>query len=235
MNILALVKTGNTKLILENFFKELNYGLEFAKSITALQPALDLMPDVLILEAEVEDSDYEDILADLNLRKFGGNLRIFLINNTADALNNPPHIESVLEEYTITQTLSKIFKKDHQSRKRILYASDDRFMHRVIGDLLRKNGFDVIAAHDGTEALMLYKGENPNLILTDLDMPGLNGLDLCRTVKIDMLDQTTPVIILSGSNFEEDIEAAYECHAKAYLIKPIPPEKLISKINSLIK
>lgn len=235
MNILALVKTITNKQVLQDFFSSVNYGFQWIQSVTTLQTALDFMPDVLILEAEVDDLDYEDILADLNLRKFEGKLRIILINNTSDHLSNPPHVEAVIEEFTMAQSLSKIFTKSDASAKRILYASDDKFMHRVIGDLLKKNGFEVIAALDGNEALGQYKSKKPSLILTDLDMPGLNGLDLCRTIKIDLADQTLPIIILSGSNFEEDIEAAHECHAKAYLIKPVPPEKLINKINSLIK
>lgn len=235
MNILALVKTLNTKNVLKDFFSIMDYGVQWVQSVTALQSALDSMPDVLILEAEVDDLDYEDILADLNLRKFQGKLRILLINNTSDHLSNPPHVEAVLEEFSLTQNLAKIFTKSNHGTKRILYASDDKFMHRVIGDLLKKNGFEVIAALDGNEALGQYKSKHPSLILTDLDMPGLNGLELCRTIKIELLDHTTPVVILSGSNFEEDIAAAHECHAKAYLIKPVPPEKLIHKINSLLK
>jgi DNA-binding response OmpR family regulator len=235
MNILALVKNGSNKQVLKDFFTNMNYGIQWVQSVTTLQSALDSMPDVLILEAEVDDLDYEDILADLNLRKFQGKLRILLINNTSDHLSNPPHIEAVIEEFTMAQSLTKIFTKSDLTAKRILYASDDKFMHRVIGDILKKNGFEVITALDGNEALGQYKSKNPCLILTDLDMPGLNGLELCRTIKIDLLDLTTPVVILSGSSFEEDIAAAHECHAKAYLIKPVPPEKLINKINSLIK
>lgn len=234
MHIVAMVQNTSSKKTIKNFCLTHHHSVEFVHNTLDLLESLDSEPHYLILEAHFDELDYEDVLIELPSTQSSKAYKRILINNTPDLLQNMPTIDAIIDEYALAQQLPTLFQTSIGSTRRILYASDDKFMHRVIGDLLKMNHFDVIQALDGNEAYALYNSHNPDLVLTDLDMPGMSGLELCRQIKVVDNNRTTPVVILSGSQFESDIEAAFNCQAKAYLVKPISPEKLIKKINQLL-
>lgn len=234
MHIVAMVQNTASKKTIKNVCLSNHHSVEFVHSTADLLDSLDSEPQYLILEAHFDEVDYEDVLIELPRSPSHKSYKRILINNTPDSLQNLPTIEAIIDEYALAQQLPILLQTRNASTRRILYASDDKFMHRVIGDLLKMHNFDVIQALDGNEAYALYTSQNPDLILSDLDMPGMSGLELCKRIKVVDNDKTIPIVILSGSQFESDIEAAFNCHAKAYLVKPITPEKLIKKINQLL-
>ncbi len=166
MYIIALIKTASSKNFLKDYCTTMGYGFEFVHTVADFQEALESNPDMLFIEAQFGNLDYEDILADLNYQIQKKAVKIVLINNTPDVLENLPYISHVIEEHFLAQRLPLVFSQKKDQTKKILYASDDKFMHRVIGDLLRKNTYEVIQAFDGIEALSLYQSAKPHLILT---------------------------------------------------------------------
>jgi two-component system alkaline phosphatase synthesis response regulator PhoP len=103
--------------------------------------------------------------------------------------------------------------------KRILLAEDDRFMRRACEVALRRRGFDVLLAEDGEQALRLTRAELPDLLLLDLLMPKMSGIDVLREVKNDSATRAIPVVILSNSSRELEISDARALGAVGYLIK----------------
>ena len=88
--------------------------------------------------------------------------------------------------------------------QRILLAEDDRFLRKSAGAMLRRQGFIVMAAEDGEEALRLARTEIPDLILLDVIMPKMQGFDVLRALKSDPHTSPIPVIILSNLGQESD-------------------------------
>jgi two-component system alkaline phosphatase synthesis response regulator PhoP len=103
--------------------------------------------------------------------------------------------------------------------RRVLLAEDDRFLRRAAESRLRQNGFTVLPAVDGEEALKVARAERPDLILLDLIMPKLQGFEVLKALKEDPATAPIPVIVLSNLGQDEDLKQAMELGADAYFIK----------------
>jgi CheY-like chemotaxis protein len=103
--------------------------------------------------------------------------------------------------------------------RRILVAEDDRFLRRAAEMALKRQGYTVLTAADGEEALRTAQSELPDLILLDLIMPKLNGFDVLQALKKDAPTAYIPVIILSNLGQDRDVQQAMDAGASAYLIK----------------
>ena len=103
--------------------------------------------------------------------------------------------------------------------RRILLAEDDRFLRKAAETALKRQGFAVLAAVDGEEALRMARAEPPDLILLDLIMPKLQGFEVLRALKADPATAAIPVIILSNLGQDGDVKQAMEAGAVAYLVK----------------
>ena len=103
--------------------------------------------------------------------------------------------------------------------KRVLLVEDDRFLRRACEASLRQRDFTVIAATDGEEGLRLARAEHPDLILLDLLMPKLSGVEVLRALKADPDTQAIPVLILSNSAREEDVSEVTNLGAVDYWVK----------------
>jgi CheY-like chemotaxis protein len=106
-----------------------------------------------------------------------------------------------------------------ESARRVLLAEDDRFLRRAAESRLRQNGFTVLPAVDGEEALKVARAERPDLILLDLIMPKLQGFEVLKALKQDPVTAPIPVIVLSNLGQDEDLKRAMELGAIAYFIK----------------
>ncbi len=103
--------------------------------------------------------------------------------------------------------------------KRVLLAEDDRFLRRAAEAALRQRGFTVLLAADGEEAVRVARAERPDLILMDLLMPRLTGLEALRILKTGEDTRQVPVVILTNSSREGDMEEAMRLGAVGYLVK----------------
>ena len=119
--------------------------------------------------------------------------------------------------------------------QKILIADDEISMRKVIRRFLSAHSFSVITADNGNEAFHLAREMHPQLILADENMPGLNGHELCRTLKKNPETASIPVILMSGRKMEEgDILAGFDCGADDYILKPFSLSILIAKLRALL-
>ena len=103
--------------------------------------------------------------------------------------------------------------------KKILFIEDEAAIQKTLGESLRNKGYDVQSALDGEEGLRLAKSEKPDLILLDLILPKLHGLDLLERIRKDDDIKETPVIILTNLENVGEVERALELGANTYLVK----------------
>lgn len=103
--------------------------------------------------------------------------------------------------------------------KRILLAEDDRFLRRACEACFRQRGFTVVTAVDGEEALRLARAEAPDFIALDLLMPKLTGIEVLRALRADAQTQAIPVLVLSNSSREQDMQEAKALGVVGYFVK----------------
>jgi two-component system alkaline phosphatase synthesis response regulator PhoP len=110
---------------------------------------------------------------------------------------------------------------------KILSIEDTTSFRRLIRMALEFDGFDVIEAEGGQRGLELAKAEVPDLILLDLMMPDISGLEVCQALKKDARLCKIPIIVLSSSDDSDEIEACLQLGAQDYLLKPFRPAMLL--------
>jgi len=122
------------------------------------------------------------------------------------------------------------------SGKRILLVEDDRFLRRACEGSLRQRGFTVFPAVDGEEGLRLAQTEIPDLILLDMLMPKLPGLDVLRALKADDRTRAIPVLVLSNSSRDGIQRQAMDLGAVGYLIKSnISLQELAEQVAQILE
>lgn len=120
--------------------------------------------------------------------------------------------------------------------KKVVLAEDDRFLRRACETALRRRGITVIPATDGEEALALIRAERPDLVLLDLLMPKLTGIEVLRTLKEDRELRDIPVLILSNSSRELEMRDANALGVVGYLIKAnLSLQELGDRIGAILE
>jgi chromosomal replication initiator protein len=117
----------------------------------------------------------------------------------------------------------------------ILVVDDDPLVLRLIEASLARGGFEVVLAADGEEGFQAVLGEHPDLIISDIMMPKVDGFELARMVRADPLVSSTPIVMLSAKTEEEDIIKGFELGADDYITKPFSPRQLVARIGAILR
>src|SRR6201996_7814246 len=115
---------------------------------------------------------------------------------------------------------------------RILVVDDDLHIREVIRVALRKAGMTVNEAKDGREALARFAADRPDLIILDIGMPELDGLDVCREVR---KTSDVPILYLSARDDEIDRVLGLEIGGDDYVTKPFSPRELVARVNAILR
>jgi CheY-like chemotaxis protein len=115
----------------------------------------------------------------------------------------------------------------------IVVAEDHADIRFVLKRALEKAGHEVVEVEDGAAALDAVRRHRPDVLVTDVDMPRMNGLDLCRAIRADADLRHIPVVLASGSLLPGDTQAA-DVGASATLLKPFLPAQLLACVASLL-
>ena len=118
--------------------------------------------------------------------------------------------------------------------QRLLLADDSITIQKVVELILAEEDFEIKSVNNGEEALAVISSFMPDLILADIEMPKMNGYQLCETIKKDPATNTIPVILLTGAFEPIDEELAKQVRADDFIIKPFESQELISKINAVL-
>ena len=117
--------------------------------------------------------------------------------------------------------------------KKILVVDDEAHIVHVVSMKLTNAGYDVITAMDGEEALELCVAENPDLIITDYQMPFMSGMELCKRLRREPSVSETPAILLTARGHDVEPEDVAEARIETMLAKPFSPRELLEKVNEI--
>ena len=113
----------------------------------------------------------------------------------------------------------------------ILVVDDDAAILRIVEVTLQRTGYEVKTAPDGQEALKMLRKLVPDVMILDVNLPGLSGFDLCHIVKRDQRLQHVPVIFFTAQDSPKDFQTGMDSGGVIYLLKPFKPEKLLQSVR----
>lgn len=113
-----------------------------------------------------------------------------------------------------------------------LVVDDDRVLADVLAFTMKKEGYDILLAHDGKTAIHRWKEDKPDLIILDVNMPRLDGFEVCRKIR---QESNVPIILLTVRAEEDDIVKGLEIGADDYVVKPFSPRQLVARAQAVVR
>jgi DNA-binding response OmpR family regulator len=124
---------------------------------------------------------------------------------------------------------------ERSDRPVVLVADNEEDIVALVAFKLAREGYEVLAASDGEQALELARERHPNIALLDVHMPKIDGYEVIRQMRQDESLLNTPVIVLSASVKEKDISASFDAGANDHLKKPFSPASLAARVGALLE
>ncbi len=120
-------------------------------------------------------------------------------------------------------------------KEKILVVDDEKDIVKMLDYNLKKEGFRTVSANNGEDALDLAKKEHPDLIILDLMLPQIDGLEVCKILKKESKTSAIPIIMLTAKTHESDKVVGLELGADDYVTKPFSPRELIARIKAVLR
>ena len=120
-------------------------------------------------------------------------------------------------------------------RELVLVAEDDLANRALLARLLERAGYRTVSVADGREALRAAIDEDPDLVLLDIGLPGLNGLDVCRRLRADPRTVALPIILITGQTAARDVVAGLDAGADDFIRKPYDQAELMARVRSVLR
>jgi len=115
---------------------------------------------------------------------------------------------------------------------RILVVDDDQALAEMLGIVLRKEDLDVAHCADGGRALAMFRDYRPDLVLLDVMLPTINGVDVCRQLRAE---SGVPIVMLTARTDSQDVVAGLEAGADDYIVKPFKPQELLARVRARLR
>jgi len=119
--------------------------------------------------------------------------------------------------------------------KKILVVDDEKDLLDLVKRILTRGGFEVITASDGEEGLAKVYSEAPNLMILDINMPGMNGWEVCGKIRGDPLYKHLPIIMLTVRKKKEDQLKGLDLGGDEYITKPFYPKELLARVKTVLQ
>ena len=119
--------------------------------------------------------------------------------------------------------------------ERVMVIEDEADILEVIEYNLIREGFQVTTSRDGEGGLQRVRDDRPDLVLLDLMLPGLDGIEICRRLREDPVTRTIPVIMVTAKGEESDIVLGLEIGADDYIAKPFSPKELVARVKAVLR
>ena len=252
MRILNVVDINIIKIVLTKHYlsRNIDYDFVYPEPESVRQKIFSFKPDILVLQNRLIDMDVAGFLKLLGVR-IETEIVIFMIKEDAGSKSeiskslsaykkvhfvNKDDINSVFNSIIPSEvpkdvTMNELSSEIVPEKKTILYVDDSPVMHHFVKTTLGDCDYNLITAVDGVDGYEKYCQYLPNIIITDIEMPQMSGLELCRKIKENNEGRFIPVVILSSKSQPIDIDTAFNYGADDYLVKPVSPDNLIEKIK----
>ncbi|WP_313815715.1 MtrAB system response regulator MtrA [Citricoccus sp.] len=117
-------------------------------------------------------------------------------------------------------------------KARILVVDDDEALSEMIGIVLRNDGFEPTFCADGSQALEMFRSTRPDVVLLDLMLPGMDGIEVCQVIRAE---SDTPIVMLTAKSDTSDVVRGLEAGADDYVPKPFKPAELVARVRARLR
>ena len=117
-------------------------------------------------------------------------------------------------------------------KAKILVVDDDEALSEMIGIVLRNDGFEPTFCADGSQALAMFRSSRPDLVLLDLMLPGMDGIEVCQAIRAE---SDTPIVMLTAKSDTSDVVRGLESGADDYVPKPFKPAELVARVRARLR
>ena len=118
--------------------------------------------------------------------------------------------------------------------KTILYVEDNEMNRKIVRDLLKRTSYRLLEAHDGEAGVAAALAEKPDLILMDVQLPKMSGIDATKKLRAEAATANTPILVITSFALSGDEQKAKDAGATGYLAKPYSPMDLLGRIRALL-
>ena len=118
--------------------------------------------------------------------------------------------------------------------KTILVVDDSASLRQVVSLTLKRAGYEVMEAGDGREALGKLDGTRVNLIVSDVNMPNMDGISMVREIRKDPTNRFTPIIMLTTESQDDMKQKGKEAGVKAWMVKPFKPDQMLNAVSKIV-
>lgn len=116
-----------------------------------------------------------------------------------------------------------------------MVVEDEPDIFEIMEYNLKREGYEVFGCLDGADGIEMVRRERPDLVLLDLMLPGMSGLDICRALKTEELTRNIPIVIVTAKNTESDVVLGLGLGADDYIAKPFSPRELIARVQAVLR
>ena len=118
--------------------------------------------------------------------------------------------------------------------QKILVVDDELDSVKLIGIMLQRQGYEIVAAQSGAQALVKAETENPDLVILDIMMPDIDGYEVCRQLRTNPATANLPIIMFTAKTLVGDKVTGFQAGADDYLTKPVHPAELASRVKAVL-
>lgn len=227
--------------ILKKYFKTLFLSINcqlkiFLSSDNIIDEIEQDTPDCIFIYNGIKDTENRNIHTLIMSRLLNTKI-IFviysftnIINEYEDEYNNVHFLKFPLSEREFLIKFDKIIN----NKKTILYVDDSKVMHTQIVNFLKANNYIVYQGYNGEDGLKILETHKPDLILSDIEMPKIDGYEFCKLVKAKSENEKIPFVILSSLSSGIDVDRGFDAGANDYLTKPVDTDELLYRLSDLL-
>jgi PAS domain S-box-containing protein len=202
---------------------------------TGIRLAIEQHPDLITMDLTLPGELGLDVIETLSGDARTRAIPIIIISGATEAaMERPPGLTVLRKPVTFECLLTEIARRLERRPATILLADDDDDLRNVLSPALTRRGFIVVPASDGVMARRIYDTAGCDLVVLDLNMPGVDGFEVIRHVRASVAGANLPIVVVSGSSTGGGERQSLELGANIYLAKPIDPQRLAQELTRLL-
>ncbi|MEZ4294027.1 MAG: response regulator [Polyangiaceae bacterium] len=235
MNVVVVTSEPLLSELLARPLASLGHRLTKVGSFEALADGLtDLSPDVVILPRRLPDAPLLTAFSELRRAREGISIVLLGVSPRDRDLARAHDADGfLLAPFSDVEVLDVLGASSEEAPV-VLLVDDSPLIHRHTVPILEDGGYEVVSANDGAEGLAAAQARRIDLVITDVEMPRMDGYELCRAIKSDPQTAHLPVMICSTLGEAADLSRGFDAGADDYLVKPVLPEELLTRARGLI-
>ncbi len=244
-NILVVDPSTTIAMIIKTMLSKYAYSTFHAKNgKEAMKLSIEVKPDILITSEVLKDMNGFELCSRLLDSKLPVSMHMVMLssNDSMDKLENAfdsgigHFLRKPVNENELINMVYQIEKESTDAREeKVLVVDDSKGARMVISKEMLSNGFKVLIAENGKEALEMAKELKPDIITMDVEMPVMNGFEACRKLKDDPVTREIPVVMISSNDSSETKGRGFEAGAVEFFVKPFKSGRLSDYIHMLLE